>query len=137
MYAKPLPVPTHISRPHWDALRQHKLLIQRCRSCQGWVFYPRSHCSHCLSPELDWVEVSGAGMVYTFSISRVPTLAEFADEVPQLLAVIELAEGVRINSLLVGVEPETVWVGMSVRPVFVDIADQEVTLLRFTPELPA
>ena len=76
-------------------------------------------------------------MVYTFSISRVPTLAEFADEVPQLLAVIELAEGVRINSLLVGVEPETVWVGMSVRPVFVDIADQEVTLLRFTPELPA
>ena len=52
-----------------------------------------------------WRQVSGQGTLYTFTVARVPTLPEFSDEMPQLLAVVELDEGVHINTTLVGVDP--------------------------------
>ena len=133
MYSKPLPVPTHITKPFWDALRRHEVQIQQCDPCGRWVFYPRAFCPRCLSPDLTWKRVSGEGEVYTFTRTRAPTLPQFADETPQLLAVIELAEGVRMNSVLVDVEPNAIAVGMKVRPVFVDIEGADCTLLHFAP----
>ena len=113
-------------------LKQHRLTIQRCSDCQGWVFYARSHCPHCLSDKLTWQEIPGKGQIYSYTIARLPTLSEFADEVPQLLAVIQLDEGPRINTTLVGIPPEKIVVGMRVKPVFDDSG--ETTLLRFTPD---
>jgi uncharacterized OB-fold protein len=86
----------------------------------------------CLSDELDWREVSGAGTVYTFTIARQPTAPPFADDVPQRLAVVELDEGVRLTTTLVDVAPEAIHIGMRVEPVFDHGADG-VTLLRFRP----
>lgn len=133
MVGKLLPVPTRTSAPFWEGLRRHEVLIQRCADCGQWVFYPRSNCSCCLSGNLEWEPVSGNGTIYSFSIARVATLAEFADQVPQLLIVVELDEGVRVNSVLVGAVPESISIGMPVRPVFVAGADDEPTLLHFTP----
>lgn len=130
MTTKPLPTATAISSTYWDALRQHKVMIQRCDHCGGWVFYPRSHCSHCWSDKLSWKEVSGAGTLYSYTIARVPTLAEFADEMPQILAVVELEEGLRVNTTLVGMAPEDISIGMKVVPYFDDSAEK--TLLRFS-----
>jgi uncharacterized OB-fold protein len=129
---KPRPVPTPVSQPFWSGLRDERVLLQRCDECGTWVYYPRSRCPHCLSDHLTWTEVDGRGTVYTFSIAVQPTAPPFADEVPQLLAIVELTEGVRLSTTLVGVEPAAVAVGMPVEPAFDHGADG-ITLLRFRP----
>jgi hypothetical protein len=129
---KPRPLPTPVSRPFWDGLREGRIRLQQCDDCGAWVFYPRSHCNHCLSDRLGWHEVSGAGTLYTYTVTRQATAPFFADEVPQRLAVVELAEGVRLTSTLVDVADHDIRVGMKLAPVFDRVSDQ-VTLLRFRP----
>ncbi len=127
---KPLPQPTTISAPFWDGLKAHEVRIQQCD--QGhWLFFPRTHCPTCGSRQLDWKTVSGEGELYTYTVARVPTLPEFSDEMPQLLAVVKLDEGVHINTTVVGAKPEDLKVGQRVRPVF-DERPGSATLLRFT-----
>lgn len=128
---KPLPQPTPISAPFWEGLKAHRVCLQQCEDCGHWIFFPRAHCSSCASPNLAWREVSGEGTVYTYTITRVPTLPEFTDEMPQKLAVVQLDEGPHINTTLVGVDEDGIKVGMRVRPVF-DERPGEVTLLRYT-----
>mgnify|MGYP003344262247 FL=1 len=99
-YPKPLPQPTPTSQPFWDALGEGKVTLQRCDDCGAWVFYPRSHCSNCLSPSLTWTGVSGRGKIYTYTIAHRPTAPHFADASPQFIAVVELEEGVRMNSVI-------------------------------------
>jgi hypothetical protein len=79
-----------------------------------------------------WHDVPGRGTVLTFTVAHQPTARPFADESPQLLAVVELDEGVRMTTTLVDVEPGSITVGMPVVPVFDHGADG-VTLLRFRP----
>lgn len=129
---KPLPRPTPVTQPFWTGLAEGRLRVQRCLDCGGWVFYPRSHCSHCLSERLEWRDVSGAATLYTFTITRQPTAPFFADEVPQRLAVVELAEGIRMTSTLVDVADADIRVGMKLKPVFDRVSDT-VTMLRFAP----
>ena len=128
---KPLPHPTEISQPFWDGLKAHEVRIQQCEHGH-WLFFPRTHCPTCGSRKLAWRTVSGAGKLYSFTVSRVPTLPEFTDEMPQLLAVVELDEGPHLNTTLVGVDPADIKIGQRLRPVF-DDRPGEVTLLRYTP----
>ena len=104
---KPRPVPTPTSQPFWDALADERVVLQRCADCQAWIHYPRSRCPQCLSDRLDWHPVTGEGVIFTFTVTRQPTVPSFADEVPQIIAVIELAEGVHLTSVIVGAEPGT------------------------------
>ena len=129
---KPIPRPTPTTQPFWDGLNAGEIRLQRCADCRTWVFYPRSNCTGCLSPNLDWHAVSGDATLYTFTIARQPTAPQFADEIPQRLAVVELAEGVRMTSTLVNVHEDAIEIGMALRPVFDKVSD-EVTLLRFEP----
>lgn len=129
---KPLPHPTEISQPFWDGLKAHQVRLQQCEDHGHWLFFPRRHCPSCGSHKLAWRQVSGEGRLYTFTVGRVPTLPEFTDEMPQLLAVVELDEGVHINTTLVGVDPAALKIGQRLRPVF-DDRPGEVTLLRYTP----
>ena len=128
---RPLPVPTPNSEPFWQGLANHQVTLQQCDDCDAWVFYPRSHCNHCLSPHLNWREVRGNGTVYSFTIARRPTAPQFADEIPQLIVVVELEEGVRMNAVIVNVAPEALRVGMAVKPVF--HMHDGATLLYFEP----
>jgi acyl dehydratase/uncharacterized OB-fold protein len=128
---KPLPQPTPISAPYWDGLKAHEVRLQQCTHGH-WLFFPRTHCPTCGSRQLTWKTVSGEGTLYTYTVARVPTLSEFSDEMPQLLAVVELEQGVHINTTMVGVQPEGLRVGQRVRPVF-DERPGSVTLLRYTP----
>ena len=129
---KPRPKPTPVSQPFWAALRDERVELQHCDDCGRWVYYPRSRCPACLSDRLTWTEVDGRGTVYTFTVAERPTAPPFADEVPQLLAVVELTEGVRVSTTLVGVDPGAIRVGLAVEPVF-DHGDDGTTLLRFRP----
>jgi uncharacterized protein len=130
---KPLPVPTPASRPFWDALREHRVLIQYSPSADRWVFYPRILAPGTLADDLQWREISGLGTLYSFTVARYPTAQPWADDVPQLLAVVELDEGPRLTTELVNVAPERIEAGMRVRPVFCDVPDTDVTLLRYEP----
>ena len=132
---KPLPIPTPTSKPFWDGLRERRVRIQRCATCDTWIFYPRSHCPHCLSPDPEWREISGAGTVYTFTVARRATAPMFEDEVPQKIAVVALDEGPHLTTTLVNVEPGEIHIGMRVRPAFDDIDGHEITLLRYEPAL--
>jgi uncharacterized OB-fold protein len=127
---KPRPQPTPVSQPFWDALRNERVDLQRCDDCGRWVYYPRARCPACLSDHLTWTTVEGRGTVYTFTVAEQPTALPFADEVPQLLAVVELTEGVRLSTTLVGIAPDAIHVGLPVAPVF-DHGDDGLTLLRF------
>jgi len=129
---KPIPRPSTTTRPFWDGLNERKVQIQRCDGCDSWVFYPRTRCPSCLSDLLIWREVSGQGVLYTYTLARQPTAPHFADETPQQLAVVELDEGVRMTSTLVNVEPTDIVIGMRLRPYFDQVTDA-VTLLRYQP----
>ncbi|GBD12944.1 hypothetical protein HRbin24_00965 [bacterium HR24] len=131
-YRKPLPQPTETSRPFWEGARRGELRLQRCRSCGEYVFYPRSLCPHCLSPELGWTTASGRGHVYTYTVVRRPAHPGFRDEVPYVLAIVELEEGPRLTTNIVGVAPEEVRIGMPVEAVF-EPATEEITLVKFRP----
>ncbi len=129
---RPRPLPIPVTKPFWDGLAAHEVRLQHCNACGGWVYYPRIRCSHCLSDDLRWERVSGVGTVYTFTVGRQPTHPSFADDLPQLIAVVELPEGVRLTTTLVEVAPEDITIGMAVEPVF-DTGDDGITLLRYRP----
>jgi uncharacterized protein len=129
---KPRPMPTPTSGPYWSGLRRGVLLLQRCGDCSEWIFYPRSRCPRCLSDQLSWHPASGRGSVHTFAVAAVPTAPAFADEVPQLIAVVQLEEGPRVTSTLLDVAPQDVRIGMPVTAVFEHGAD-DLTMLRFRP----
>lgn len=129
---KPLPVPTATSAPFWAGLDEGKVRIQRCEACAAWVFYPRTRCNRCLSDRLQWHNVSGAATLYTYTIARQPTAPQFADEVPQVLAVVQLDEGVRLTTTLARVAEADIRIGMALRPLF-DRVGEGVTLLRYQP----
>lgn len=130
---KPLPIPTQTSKPFWDGLREGKVRLQRCTTCDKRIHYPRANCPVCLGTNLDWVEVPGTGTLYTFTIARRPTAPQFQDEVPQKIAVVELDEGPRLTTTLVNVEESAIKVGMRVKPVFEDVPGSDLTLLRYEP----
>jgi uncharacterized OB-fold protein/acyl dehydratase len=132
MTNKPMPVTTDISAPFWNALKEGRIQLQQCNACQAWTFYPRRHCSSCLAHDLSWKEVSGRGTLYTFTVARIPTLPEFAGPDAQILAVVELEQGVRINTTLVGLQPEAIEIGMPVKPVRARVKEDGTVLLRYT-----
>ncbi|HYF96144.1 MAG TPA: Zn-ribbon domain-containing OB-fold protein [Symbiobacteriaceae bacterium] len=130
-YAKPLPVVDPDSRPYWDAARAHRLMIQRCTACGKHQFYPRSRCSQCFA-DVEWVEASGRGHVYSFTIIHRAPGDAFQQEAPYVVALVDLAEGVRMMTNLRGIAPEEVRIGMPVRVTFADVTP-EVTLPQFEP----
>lgn len=134
-YAKPLPQITAEAKPFWDAARDHKLLIQRSVRKGKYVFYPRAISPYGPNDELVWVEASGKGTIYSYTIARRPTAPQWAGEPPLIIAIVQLAEGVRMTTNIVGYAPEEIRIGMAVHVVFDDVTP-EVTLVKFGPPPP-
>jgi uncharacterized OB-fold protein len=129
---KPRPHPIDVTRPFWEGLATERLRLQRCDDCEAWIYYPRRRCPSCLSDHLTWHDTSGRGTIYTYTVARQPTHPAFADEVPQLLGVVELAEGPRLTTTFVGLGPDDLVVGLPVEAVY-DHGPDGMTLLRFRP----
>ncbi len=104
----------------FDAAREGKLLIQRCVACGEHQFYPRQVCVHCGSSDVDWVEASGKGKLHTFAVIHQQGMPGWRDETPYVAAVIDLAEGPRMTSVVVETDPGDVRIGMDVEVTFVD-----------------
>ena len=129
-YSKPLPPFTEETRKFWEGCKAEKLLIQRCRQCGVYQFYPRTICHHCLSGEVEWVESTGRGTVHTFTFVNRPYFESFDPDVPYAIAVIELEEGVRMLSNIIDCAPGEVSIGAKVKVVF-DHVTPEITLPKF------
>jgi uncharacterized OB-fold protein len=117
------------SRPYWEGLAQGELRIQRCDACSRHVFYPRAICPHCSSEQLSWVTTTGKGTIYSYTVAH-QAFGPFADEVPFVVAIVELAEGVRMMTRIVGTPPEQVRIGATVYVTFATISG-EMTLPYF------
>jgi hypothetical protein len=130
-----LPEPTPAARPFWDGLREQRILVQYSPSANQYVFYPRVLAPGTLADDLEWREVSGDASLYSYTVARLPTAPAWEGRMPQLLAIVELAEGPRLTSELVNVEPEDIAIGMSLRPVFAADSGGRI-LLKFEPGHP-
>jgi uncharacterized OB-fold protein len=108
-----------------DKLAQGAFELQKCSGCGKHVFYPRVVCPHCGSDRLDWVAASGAGVVYSTTVVRRKPEAGGDYNV----ALVDLAEGPRMMSRVVGIEPAAVRIGMKVKArIAPDV------LVEFTPD---
>lgn len=114
-YAKPLPHPSVDTQPYWDGLNAGKLLLQSCAACGKVQHYPRPVCDACWSMEVRWVEASGAGRVHSWTVTHHAFHPGFKPELPYTLVTVDLAEGVRVNARLRGMEPGALRVGLPVK----------------------
>jgi uncharacterized OB-fold protein len=92
----PIPIVNADAAAYWQGARDGKLLLQRCRGCGRVRFYPRFLCPACWSVEAEWIEASGRGQVYSFTIIHRPPTPAFAARVPYVVALIDLDEGPRM-----------------------------------------
>jgi uncharacterized OB-fold protein len=131
-WKKPLPTVSGETRPFWDACRRGELLIQRCPSCDRYQFYPRGICANCWASDIEWVKSSGKGTVWAFTVTRQNRTRGFAEEVPYVVALVELDEGVKMFTNIVGCDPGEVKTGMPVEVTFVRATDQ-ISIPYFRP----
>jgi uncharacterized OB-fold protein len=129
---KPIPRPAPESVPYWQAARAHRLEIPRCNACGKFWFPPSQSCPHCLAADFSWVPVSGKGKVFSFVTFHRVYHPAFAKEVPYVVALVELEEGPRLLTNIVGVAPEAVVCDMPVKVVFDDVSEG-VAVPKFTP----
>jgi uncharacterized OB-fold protein len=132
---KPLPEITPVNQPFWDGAKAGKLMMQRCKDCQSWVFCPRPICLECSSDKLEWVELSGRGKIFSFTVIREVVgraLRGFARDIPYVTAWVDLDEGPRFCSNVIGCPIEEVKIGMDVQAVFEDTGER-ITLPKFKP----
>jgi uncharacterized OB-fold protein len=131
-YRKALPgLRDDATSPYWKAAAEHRLALPRCLDCETVFFYPRLRCPSCWSDRLEWVDAAGTGTVWSFTWVHVPFYDDaWNDDVPYCVGLVELDEGVRLVTNIVGVAPDEVAVGDRVRVVFDDVT-AEVTLPKF------
>ena len=131
-YAKPLPEMNDGTRAYWDACKEHRLVLPKCRSCGEIYFFPNDFCPHCLSEDIEWIEASGKGKIHTYSIVERPPSPQFSEDVPYIVAIIELEEGPRMMSNVLEMSHEDIRIDMPVEIVFEDVTES-VTIPKFRP----
>lgn len=107
----------------WAATRERRLVLQWCLDCERPVHFPRDACPRCLGEELEFRAASGNGTVYAASLMAKPANPSMAGREPYVVALVDLDEGVRMMTNLVGAEPEASRVGLRVRVAWEPLTD--------------
>jgi len=131
-YEKPLPRIDEINKPYWEAAKRHEFVLQRCDNCGNYRYPAGIVCPHCMSDKLTWVKVSGRGRVYTWVVIHQVYHPAFAGDIPYAVVAVELEEGPRMSTSLVGCKPEDITIGMPVEVAFNDVS-REIALPVFRP----
>ena len=129
-YNKPLPRVTRLSHPFWEAAKRHELMLQKCNGCGHLQYPPYATCPKCLSGSYEWTLVSGKGKVWSWVIFHQLYYPAFRDDLPYNVAVVQLEEGPKITSNIVGTANKDISCDMPVEAVFDDVTE-EVSLVRF------
>lgn len=112
-----IPTVEEETRPYWEAAKDGRLLLKRCNACDAVHHYPRPFCPTCWSEDVEWIEASGRGTLYTYSVVFRNDLPPFSGWGPYVPAVVELEEGPRLMTNIIDVDPASLSVGL---PVTVD-----------------
>jgi uncharacterized protein len=125
------------SAPFWEATRESRLLVQWCTACDRGIFYPRAFCPYCASgrggtggtgrvgEHLEWREASGHATVHSFTVEHNPaaTGTTFSDAQPYVVALVDLDEGIRMLTNIVGGDPADVRIGQAVTLTWEPLTD--------------
>ncbi len=128
----PKPAVDWETRTYWEGCGRQELILQRCQSCGTLQHRPRALCVSCLSDEIEHFPATGRGTVHTFTVTHQNQAPGFRQALPYVLAYVELEEGVRLLTNIVGCAPEDVRIGL---PVEVEYAELEgdIAVPRFHP----
>jgi uncharacterized protein len=131
--ALPAPAPerTPETGAFWDATAAGRLLLACCDACATVIWYPKTLCPHCGGLAVSWSPAAGTGTIYSFSVVR-RAAGSFRAAVPFVVAYVELDEGPRVLTNIVGCDPDDVSIGQAVQVVFVDTGERSA-LYRFEP----
>lgn len=129
----PTPTVTEETREFWEGLRQSRFLLPRCDGCAAWIWYPRGFCPACGGLQTTWREASGRGRIYSYTVVRKSGLPGWGELVPYVIAYVELDEGPRVMSNIVGCDPDALTIGTAVH-VVMPTSDDGGALFRFEPD---
>ena len=129
---RPVPTVTPETAPYWEAAAEGRLLIRRCLDCELSFYYPRARCPDCLGDNVDWIEADGTGTVYAHT-STTNVAAWPDDDLPLVLAYVELDEGPRMLTALADCTGESVEIGTPVEVAFIPTASEDVSIPVFEP----
>jgi enoyl-CoA hydratase/carnithine racemase/uncharacterized OB-fold protein len=129
---KPTPVIQPWTQEFWKATKQGKLLVQHCIDCNSNIFFPKKVCPECWSKNLTWIESTGKAKVYTFTVMLDQVEPKFMGDLPYVIAMADLEEGIRMTTRIVNCKPENVAIGMNVEVVFQEVSP-ECSLPMFQP----
>lgn len=128
----PLPIANADSAAYWQAAKEGRLVLRRCNSCSEIHFMPRYLCPVCWSVDLEWIGAAGKGTVHSFTIIRRASSPAFSGLTPYVVALIDLAEGPRMMSNIVGEGALEVEIGDSVTLEFEDRGASKLPQFRVT-----
>jgi len=131
-YNKPIPVKQPWTEEFWKGTKEHKFLIQHCDDCDINIFYPRKFCPECWGSNFGWIEASGKGKLHTHTVTHHGVEQRFAGDLPFVLALVDMDEGVRVMTRIVNCEHEDLKCDMPVEIVWEDITD-DMALYFFQP----
>ena len=120
---RPAPRPDPESEPFWSASLDGRLLVQRCTACGHHQLYARAHCLRCRR-SVEWVDVSGRGTIYSFTVIRQNFSRSFKHLLPYVVALVDLEEGPRLMTNIVDCDPVDVTIGAAVRVHFEPVSDE-------------
>jgi uncharacterized OB-fold protein len=126
----PAPVPDLDTQPFWDGCAEDRFLVPECAACGHRRWPPGPMCPVCRSPETRWIDSSGRGSVYSWLVVHHPVNRVLADQVPYVVAMIDLEEGVRVVGNVEGCDPEAVTAGMAVE-VFFETHEEGIRMPNF------
>ncbi|MEE8470347.1 MAG: Zn-ribbon domain-containing OB-fold protein [Dehalococcoidia bacterium] len=128
---KPVPMPSEESKPFWEGCQKQELLLQRCDDCGHYRFPPNILCPKCMSANYKWARSSGKAKVFTWQVTHQAFYPAW--DTPFNVTIVELEEGPRMHSNIVGCNNEDIYMGMPVELVFEQIEDQDWYLPKFKP----
>lgn len=131
-YTKPLPILSELNREFWEGCKVGEIRLQKCDDCGEFRYPPNPLCRHCLSLKTTWVKSKGTGTVFSYVVYHQAFHKGFQEEIPYIVALIDLEEGVRLVSRIRKCPIDTVSVGMKVSAIF-EPATDELTLPFFEP----
>ncbi|HKR91518.1 Zn-ribbon domain-containing OB-fold protein [Novosphingobium sp.] len=123
-----VPVPDILTQPYWDGCKNHVITVQQCQSCGRKRHRPAAGCHWCGGQGVDWVQLSGRGSLYTYTVVHRAFHPSLAEEVPYVVGLVAAEEDptVRFHTRILACDPADVQVGMSLKVLFQEEPDGTV-----------
>lgn len=103
------------ARFFWEGCRVRELRIPKCQACGNLWFYPTPRCTKCLAPAGHWIVASGEATLYSYTTLHRPLHKDLEPELPYIVGVVQLSEGVRMMTNIVGAPEAQLQTDMPVR----------------------